>query len=215
MKKSLLVIVLLLIVLGGIAYFLMSNKQMQPKTMVETKNQPTSAAMTRGSLLDLLSQGKNLNCTFNTSTNNVESSGTVYVSGKNIRTDFTTTVEGKKNTGSMIRDENYSYVWGMGMAQGIKIKNSSIGTSANSAQNKQYFDQTAKVDYNCQPWGPNNSIFSPPADIKFSELSIPLLPPQVTGSSGSATTGSQAACAACNSLSDQAKAMCLSQLHCQ
>lgn len=209
--KKLLPVVIILLLIG--AYFLISNKQKKPQTPIsEMKSQPTTAPLIKSSLLDLITQGKNLNCTFSTMKDKTESSGTVYISGKNIRTDFTTIVEGKKNTGSMIRDENYTYVWGMGMAQGIKMKNSVV-ESTGSAQSKQYFDPTAKVDYKCQPWIVNNSIFSPPANIKFNDFSLPSS--QATGASGSSTTGNQAACAACNSLSDQAKTMCLSQLHCQ
>lgn len=214
MKKSLvIIIILLLIVLGGIAYFLRSNKPPQSQTAKE-ENQPTSAPLTKNSLIDLLAQGKNQSCTYSTTTaNNTESSGTVYISGKNMRADFAVTVEGKKNTGSMVRDENFSYIWGMGMAQGIKMKNSAVESPSSITQNSQNFDPNAKVDYKCVPWTPNNSVFTPPTDIKFSEFSLPS--PQAAKSSENPTTNNQAACAACNSLSGQAKTMCLAQLNCQ
>lgn len=204
MKKFLpIIIILLLLILGVAGYFLMSNK----------KKPPTTVPLTKNSLMDLITQGKNVSCSFDTIMGTTESSGTVYVSGKNTRVDFSTTNDGKKNTGSMIRDENFSYVWGMGMAQGIKMKNTSVESPSGSAQSKQYFDPTSKVDYKCQSWSPDNSMFKPPAEVKFSEFSIPVS--QQAGSTGNVTPGNQSACAACNNLSGQAKTMCLTQLNCQ
>ncbi len=210
MNKLLLVIVGVIVIIGVGAYFFMSNKQKAP-SLNPTTNQPTSVPTTKNSLLDLLTQGRNLTCEYNATVNTSQSSGTVYLSGKNIRVDYAITVEGKKNTGSMIRDENYTYLWGSAMAGGIKMKNTSLESSTNNAQTNQYFNPSTKQDYKCQAWLPNTVMFTPPTNITFSEFSIPS--PQV--SVGAVNQGNSAACEACNSLSGQAKTMCLTQLKCE
>lgn len=211
MKKSIVpIIIIVLVIFGLIAYFAKSNKPKSPQVSVGN-SQPTSAPVTAmNTLKDLITQGKNVSCTYSSSINNTESTGSVYVSGKNVRVDYSATVEGKKTTGSMIRDDNFTYVWGAGMPQGIKMKNTSVESSATVSQGKQYFDQNAKMDYKCQPWSPSNTSFTPPTNITFSEFSLPAAQPTTA-----AGTGNQAACAACNSLTGQTKTMCLTQLHCQ
>lgn len=213
MKKSIVfAIIILIVIFGLIAYFVTSNKQKPSQTGIGT-SQPTSAPVTtKNSLIDLLRQGNNVNCTYTSSTDKTVASGTVYVSGKKIRVDYSSTFEGKKNSGSMIRDENFTYIWGDGMPRGIKMKNTSTELPTGSPQTNQYFDQSAKMDYKCSPWSPSSASFTPPSNITFSEFSLPAAQP--TSASGSGTSNS-AACAACNNLTGQTKTLCLTQLHCQ
>ena len=221
MKKSIVPIkIILLVVFGLVAYFAKSNKP-KPSQVAVGNNQPTSAPVTAMSTLkDLITQGKNVNCTYTSSTtNNTVSTGSVYVSGKNIRVDYSATVEGKKTTGSMIRDDNFTYVWGAGMPQGIKMKNAAVESSATVSQGKQYFDQNAKMDYKCQPWSPSSTSFTPPANVTFTEFSLPAAQPTssaaTSGGAVNPAEGNQVACAACNNLSGDAKTACLTQLNCQ
>lgn len=215
MKKSTVwTIIILLVIFGLVAYFITLNKQKRPQ-MIVGNGQPKNVLVTaKNSLEDLVAQGKNISCTYTSSTDNTVSSGTVYISGKNVRVDYTLMIDGKKNSGSMIRDNDFTYVWGTAMPQGIKMRNTSAELPTGSPQDKQSFDQTAKMDYKCQSWSPNNSSFTPPTNIKFSEFSLPAAQP--TGAAANpAAGGNQAACAACNNLTGNTKTMCLTQLHCQ
>lgn len=132
----------------------------------------TSAQMSGGRLRDLFSLGGDAVCTFTGSEASAESSGTVYVSGDMMRGDFTmkTTSTGAVNT-HMIRKSNEVYVW-----TGVQGAKMDIGDlmvkSTTTAQSNASFDVDKKVDYKCEPWSKDESKFTLPTNIKFTDLSV-------------------------------------------
>lgn len=123
-----------------------------------------------GSMGELIARGGNYKCDFTHTTDAGDSSGTTYISGKKIRGDFTTNVTGvsaMKIETHMISDGEFAYTWSSMMPTGMKMK---LNLSETSDGAKTGFDYNQHLDYNCSPWMEDSSMFSLPANIKFTEL---------------------------------------------
>jgi hypothetical protein len=97
-----------------------------------------------------------------------DSNGTIYITGSSaenmkLRIDFKTKVAQADMTvdSHMITDGLYVYTWSSATPQGIKIKT----VSSDSVS----VDSSGKYNYSCVPWVSDNSVFSAPKDIIFSE----------------------------------------------
>jgi len=154
------------------------------------------------SFVELMKLGENYTCTFSDSSEGTAVSGTVYVAGKDnkFRTDYVTTIaeseisgsgasaEAITQTGSMISDGEYSYIWDSASDQGIKMK----FNPADEEKMKEYeaygeelmkdlpksesddsspFDQSQEMNYDCNRWTVDSSKFTPPSDIVFMDFS--------------------------------------------
>lgn len=143
-----------------------SDVEANVETSTETNN------LFNGSMNDLIARGGDYKCTFDQTNDYSDSSGTVYISGKSIRGDFQS-LEKVSNTNvesHMISDGEFSYVWSSVMPTGFKMKvvedNSQDDSSAQTGQ----FDYNQKLNYDCQAWPVDQSQFSLPDGIQFTEL---------------------------------------------
>ncbi len=75
-----------------------------------------------------------------------------------------------------------------------------------------YVDVGKNIDYKCESWSINTTVFSLPKNIEFSDISE-IMQETIKGNVGSTSSGSQ--CGICNSLTDDAKKTCLKQLNCK
>lgn len=194
--------VVLLLGTGGL-YFLNQNKSANNSTF---DTSPTQKQNQTTSLLELLSKGGNQRCTFTTSTEKGMTEGTVYVSGEKMRGDIKTTVDGKTEEISMIRDGDTNYMWGTSLKMGIKMT-ISLDEFASSDQAGQFVSPDQKFDYNCAPWTTDNSLFTPPSNVKFTELPSSMMP-KTTGTQGNINSVSY-----CDQITDPAaKAACVNAM---
>ena len=194
---------LIILLLAGGAYFLSQNKSSIKTNQSPT---PTKAESKSSSLLNLLTLGGNQRCSFKSSDTKTVTEGTVYISGGKIRSDFKTTVEGKVQEMSMIRDGDMNYIWGPSLPTGIKMKISLDELSKNQ-QAGQFINSNDKLNYNCLPWTTDASLFTPPANVKFSELPSALIP-KTTGTQTKTDTKNPSSY--CDQLTDAtAKAACV------
>lgn len=154
------------------------------------------------SFVELMKLGENYTCTFSDTSEGTAVSGTVYVAGKDnkFRTDYVTTVaasevtgngasaESRTQTGSMISDGEYSYIWDSASDQGIKMKfdptdeetmkeYESYGKEAaknmpkSESDDTTPFDQNQDMKYDCNRWNVDASKFTPPTDVVFMDFS--------------------------------------------
>ena len=156
------------------------------------------------SVRDLLGMGKNVKCTFSTSETDedgvkTDTSGTVYISGKNMAEDVKV-VSSDKEVGTvnmkMISDGTTIYSWNPELkTQGMKFKmmdETAAETSEPTKAQSQNANIDEKIDMKCSDWNVDNSVFSVPTDVKFSDLTemmknIPTMPaniPNYGGDSG-------------------------------
>lgn len=195
------VAVILLLGAGG-AYFLSQNKTAIQTNVVST---PTVTENKTSSLLDLLNLGKNQQCTFKTTTSGSKTEGTFYIAQGKMRGDLKTTVDGKEQEMSMIRDGDMNYIWGSSLTTGIKMKLSLDEISSNK-QTSQYINTSDKLNYDCKDWRVDSSLFTPPVDIKFTDLSAMMEKTKETTKTTPNTS-------VCDAIEDEAaKASCIKAL---
>ena len=201
-KQTLLIAggVIVVIIIGTAGFFLLKKPVQTPQESTTTQQTQPEESQTKGSIKNLLAAGKNQTCTIKYPAGEQTADGTVFVSGKNFRGDFTMTSEEKTIDSHMIQDEAYMYSWSSLTSQGIKIKIAELeklqaSTATESADLNQESDMTGSA------WSFDNSKFTPPADINFVE----------TGTIPSQTQKLDPSI--CDQITDpQAKASCLQSL---
>lgn len=205
-------IISLVAILGIGGYFLYKS---QADTSLSSRPEETTLS---GSIKELLSLGRDMQCTFESTGQGYESSGKVYVAnnGNKVRADFElTNEEGEITTSSMIQDGTMGYFWTSEMAQGYKMTidpNDSIfdyeGSENNySNSSPAMVDPNDDFDYDCQAWREDSSVFSAPANVEFIDISA-----QMEAVLEDIDTESM--CSACNNLTGDAKTMCMQSLGC-
>lgn len=200
-------IVVLLLAFGGIYLQYSKNAPVTTKsTITVQKPTGTQTATTKGSILDLLSGNKNVQCDI-TYPNNA-GSGTVYVSGKKFNGNFTIKdASGKEVNGYTISDGTYVYIWSAAIPMGVKMKIEQAVSTA--SQPNQSVNINQQVDLKCSSWIPDNSKFIPPTNVTFTTVSgttsvTPIVNPTTSAASGQTL---------CDQLTNPtAKAACLQAL---
>jgi len=149
------------------------------------------------SLRDLIGLGKNQKCTVTTSITDedgikTDTEGVFYISGKKMAQEVTVTSTDKetpKVNMRMISDGEYMYTWNNeNKDQGMKLKitepeKEDVDVKSGEAKYES-FDMDEKVDLKCSPWIVNNSVFTVPSDVQFTDLSemmknIPTMPANI------------------------------------
>ena len=170
-------VVALIIIAGAFAYFSYSKPADSGQAATGQENNTADASGTEtasagaftGSMGDLLGRGGDWKCTFDVTNSGAHSMGTVYVSEKRLRGDFSSTLPQVKQVvdSHMIQDNGFVYVWTSLSSQGFKTK-TSLGTEdATTKFNGQGVDINQKYGYNCTPWTVDAAMFTLPASVTF------------------------------------------------
>lgn len=210
MKKVFLVVIALVLAAGAYFYFSKS------KSNFSGVNQIASGAK---SLKDLIAAGVPQKCTYSSTNDSGSTQGTSYVADGKVRADFTSTLAGKSSTSHIISDNKITYMWTDGEKNGVKMtipegqaSYSPVPESSDGSYKQADLDQ--KADYDCSAWIPDSSVFTPPSDVTFTDLSEMYKPTQVQqGPSGGSESSS--ACSYCNNLTGSDKTQCLAALNCK
>ncbi|MFH2118493.1 MAG: hypothetical protein ABII10_02030 [Candidatus Paceibacterota bacterium] len=218
MKKKLPLILGLLIV-GALGVFLWSRQAGPGPNMLGGKK-PTN-------FVELMAMGKDYTCTFSNSDEegNV-TSGTVYIAdgGKKFHGSFETQQEdGITAQSYILQDGEYSYFWSSEMKEGYKMKidpeDNQLWPEANDGQAEQAsFDENEPMDFDCQPWRPDNSKFVLPSNIEFIDFAAQMetFEEMMPEQSDSATEGDlDLDCSVCDQIpAGDAQTQCLNSLGC-
>lgn len=205
-------VVVIILGLGG--YLVFGKNQMKPATTaVVNKPQASNSGSNtiQSSITDLFTSGATKQCTFDvTSTSGGTTKGTIDVSGNKAYGSFTTTASGKTTTTNLIRNDTTFYIWGDSLPTGIKMTMNVTDMATKMQGSQSSINPNEKVNYNCVPWSVDNSKFTPPASIKFTDTSA--LIPQTTTAPGAKTqTGTTDPCASITNAS--AKTACENAMH--
>lgn len=145
--------------------------------IVNNTNQGETSVPQQGKKMafsEFLKQGGTYKCTVHQSVNGVDSVGTTYISGKNVRGEYANKVEGVSMTAYVLVRDGYSYTWtSMAPTMGFKVKNTEP-TAQNTAQGKSgsySFNAEQIGDYDCQAWTEDSTLFTLPEGVTFTELS--------------------------------------------
>lgn len=202
-KELVIVLVITLIFLGGAAIIKFAKSSIVLKPENVTKTQPTvSLTGVTGTLKSLF--GKTQSCIISYPNN--DSEGTVYISDKKFRGDFTSkSTNGKGVISHAVSDGVYTYAWSSNNPTGVKIKLDVTSPTASAITKSFNLDQ--KVGLNCSPWVVDVSKFAIPTNIQFTNLTNMLVPKATTGTEKPQTTSP------CNQVTDPiTKASCLKTL---
>jgi hypothetical protein len=178
-----------------------------------------------GSLADIMTMGKNVKCTYSAEDEDGKSEGTIYVSGNKSRNDiYVESPEGLKEEVHMIVNKEYMYSWSSAQEQGSKMKLDSFDVEDgdydkaslkdNLEAYRQYQGEEGAVDFKCSPWIPNGSVFDPPSDIEFVDMSAMMETFQQDMEDFQEDAKSM--CSMCDMMStEEEKAECLKNLGCE
>jgi hypothetical protein len=193
MKKILITLVLGLIAATVVGYFYFSNLDMSQQGVDETMTVEEGDTLTLGtdetmkgknSIMSLFKLGKSMECTFAFSSDGMRGEGTGFFADGNARVDSLYTGTGSAPTASyMISDASNKvmYTWTLddGVAQGVKmaipdeVPSGDVDTESKpSPMPSQEAGVTPETDveYNCKPWTVDSSVFVPPSDVEFMDM---------------------------------------------
>lgn len=213
MKKVLTAVVVVILLAAG--YFLYSrSKSASPTGGMMGEGKVESGMM---SIKDLVAAGVPQKCTFSMTSESGTNEGTNYVSGGNVRGDYKTTYKDKTTMTHMISDGKNTYVWTEGEKTGYKMSIPEETSEDSMMEGKENTEPGAnlseKLDFNCSAWVPDNSLFTPPSDVTFSDFSQMM--PSGAPAMMDVGTSSKSQCSYCDGLSGDQKTQCLSALNCQ
>ncbi len=97
-------------------------------------------------------------------------SGKVYTNGEKMRANFMMNMEGTATETNVINDGKEMYIWGKGASGDMAMK-FTIDESTNSKTEQGQFDMNTDVDYSCQNWNVDASVFIPPSNLNFMDTS--------------------------------------------
>ena len=201
-KQTLLIAgaIVAVVIIAAAGFFLFKKPTQTPQESTITQPTQLEESQTKGSIKNLLAAGKNQTCTIKYPVGEQMGEGTVYVSGKNLRGDFTITSAEKTFDSHMIQDETYMYSWSSLSPQGVKMKIAEL-EKVQASPTAESVDLNQEVDVNCSSWSVDSGKFTPPADVNFME----------TGTTPAQTQ--QLDKSVCDQITDpQAKASCLQSL---
>ncbi len=210
-KKVIIGIVVAVLVVGGGIFVASSNKSSQP-TPASTSGQQTATQPgdSQKSLKDLITAGQSVTCKFSDTASG--SDGVMYISSGKSRGDFSTTSQGQTMKAHTIADKDSSYMWTDNSATGYKTSLSAAKPSG-SPDKSQGMDPDKKMDYKCDPWSADATMFDLPKGVNFTEMGAMMVQPSA---SATGTQNSNAAqCAACDSAPAESRAQCRAALNCK
>jgi hypothetical protein len=178
MKKGILIICLIFLAIG--LGNVLVNKFWPPKEKKTTTPPVTITDISGGAKLsDSLKNGKPVICVFNNKTDPIPHSGTIYINGLSIRTDYTVTGGKPGNSqGHLISDGEYFYIW-TDQNTGFKLQISAFpGQNATtSAENllSSYMKMDTNSEIKCLPWQVDTTMYELPSNIDFKDLTKSIL----------------------------------------
>lgn len=194
-------------------------KNVKPGTAAPAEETKVQTEDFNGSLADLFKRGKPVKCTFSVTVQNVSQTGEVYVASGKARTDISMDAAGIKKTIHAIALGDAQYVWEEAAKTGMKIvmsidEQQRLAAEAKpyqtAEQNKQSVDWGVKTNYKCVGWTVDDSLFTVPANVTFTDFTEMLknLPKAPTVPTANLKTN---VCAVCDSLPAQVRDACRKQ----
>lgn len=168
MSRIIIAVVVILILLGIGGYYVMGQKgTFQTTNAPGADTSPTASAGMFGSIKDALSKSLSLQCVY-------EENGkktTAYIKAGAVRADMSGGT--KEENGSVIMKDNKMYFWNgkQGFMMQLDTQTVPSGTvsktSPSKAPNADVLESLEKYKDACKPAVVSDTLFVPPADVKF------------------------------------------------
>ena len=178
MKKGILIICLIFLAIG-LGNVLVYKIWPPKKNKTPARTIPTITVSGGIKLTDALKSGSNLVCDFDDKAGEVPRTGTIYINGINIRTDYKVTQGKPGNSNShLISDGQYFYIW-TEQNTGLKLQISAFpGQNATSSAESLLSEYTAmdtNSEIKCLPWQPDMAEFAIPTNVVFKDMTQTML----------------------------------------
>ncbi len=183
--KTIIIALGAVVVVAGGAFLISRNSSHTSPTDLVPSNATTTAAAADASasasgagkkipFSELVKQGGAYSCTVHQYVANTDTQGSVYISGGNMRGEFSTAVQGMTIGTSFIVRDGYSYTWSsLAPTRGFKVavaKSAAQGDSSAPASGTFSFNADQIGDYNCVAWTPDASKFAIPSSVTFTAV---------------------------------------------
>jgi hypothetical protein len=183
-NKVIAIVVGVVVVLGGAYYAMKGGSAGDANSIAVGEQNPamqngnssgvesTNPSGKKMSFDAFIKQGGSYMCTVNQNVEGIESKGTVYVNGGNVRGDFKTSVSGMNIDTMFLTKDGYSYSWSSMMpGKGYKAKVTASGGGTGAGTSGQYSFNAEQIgDYNCEVWAVDSSKFAMPSGVVFTEI---------------------------------------------
>ncbi len=155
------------VVVGGGYYMLTSTRVADTTGGAQATQEPTGKKMAFG---DFMKQGGSYKCAVQSnSAEGINTTGTIYLNASMIRVDASTKMPGSSDIKtSIIVTTDYTYTW-TAQAGNTGFKTKTVQAAGDSAS--YGFDASQIGDYTCDVWSADASVFVPPANVVFSDVS--------------------------------------------
>lgn len=191
MNSKIIALIIAGLVIIGLVIYLMGGKSGENQATQTVETESTSEEVEEndssfqeegfGSLAAFFGLGRDLTCTFShtdTETGAL-STGDFYYDGgaERFRVDSTSSVDGGTYVSHMINDRESLYLWTEGTEGTFAIRMNSETYESNQdlpnteGQNEtQPFSVDEQVEYDCDPWNVDATLFAPPAGVEFLDM---------------------------------------------
>jgi hypothetical protein len=139
------------------------NRTTVPNKIILTR--PTEGQPT---FTEFFAKGGSYECNIGQSVKNLQTNGTMWFSGKDVRADIDTTLQGRTYDFYFIVKDGYTYSWGSLFQGGMKSKSQNADGSYTNDNNYTWNPKLIST-FNCKPWKADASMFILPTDIVFKE----------------------------------------------
>lgn len=176
MNKKFLWVGLLLLGIGAVWYI-------NPSVgVVPTSVKQAGEASVPRTLRGLVTGQESLTCTFSSEEEGMASDGVIYVAGGRMRGDFTSTYDGVTTMSHMMVSDSTSYFWNEGETEGMMMAWSEEDEEELEAMMEEGeeaveeeeiggpFDADADVDYKCDSWNVDETMFTLPEGVEFADF---------------------------------------------
>lgn len=121
---------------------------------------------------EFMKEGKPYTCRTNQAIENIQTTGTVYLSDQMIRGNFTSFAQGMTINSSLIIRDGYAYIWSGMTPSGFKVATTDPASVKSSTGNSSFsWDADTITDYTCEPWtSVDSSVFTIPTNIEFANI---------------------------------------------
>lgn len=171
--KNLVPVVIILLLLGVGGYLFMNSQKTKPSTTVTTQGTTQQGGNIFTSIQDALSKSLSLKCDY---PNPDGKGGTVTSYIKNGAVRVSSIAMGTEGNGSVIMKDNKMWIWddvkktGMTLTLDTSKLTPGAGAASNDDQKAKVLAEMEKYKNYCKTEVVADSLFTPPADIKFTDL---------------------------------------------
>jgi hypothetical protein len=144
------------------------NNQSQEQNQAQVNNQATETINPSGSYTvnELFAMNKPMKCTWKESaTGDKDVTNIIYINNKKFYQDVTMGEIGHSFT---VYNGDYLYIWNDFNDAASKIKETNATTGTEPKENSAGLDQ--KKDFICESWAADDSVFTPPSDKNFKDV---------------------------------------------